>query len=128
MAMTAEQTRAFYPAWAERFAAEREALIALDGKVGDSDLGITMSKGFAAARDAVRRYIHLDVGIGEQFARLFRVGPLHFGDYGGLFLKVLWALLDIFTIIVLGSGVYLWLAKKRVGEKRFFSEAVAPAE
>ncbi|MGR3481218.1 dihydroxyacetone kinase subunit L [Salipiger marinus] len=53
MAMTAEQTRAFYPAWAERFAAEREALIALDGKVGDSDLGITMSKGFAAARDAV---------------------------------------------------------------------------
>ncbi|WP_375204357.1 PepSY-associated TM helix domain-containing protein [Hyphococcus sp.] len=54
--------------------------------------------------------------------------PLHFGDYGGLFLKILWAALDIFTIIILGSGVYLWLAKKRVGEKRFFSEAVAPAE
>lgn len=38
--------------------------------------------------------------------------PLHFGDYGGLPLKILWALLDIFTIIILGSGVYLWLAKR----------------
>lgn len=35
------------------FAAQREALIALDGKVGDSDLGITMNKAFAAACDSV---------------------------------------------------------------------------
>ncbi len=39
--------------------------------------------------------------------------PLHFGDYGGLPLKIIWALLDIVTIIVLGSGFYLWLAKLR---------------
>ncbi|MDX1588283.1 MAG: PepSY domain-containing protein [Oleiphilaceae bacterium] len=39
-------------------------------------------------------------------------GPLHFGDYGGLPLKILWAILDILTIIVLGSGVYLWLARR----------------
>lgn len=38
--------------------------------------------------------------------------PLHFGDYGGLPMKILWALLDIITIIILGSGVYLWLGKK----------------
>lgn len=37
--------------------------------------------------------------------------PLHFGDYGGLPLKVLWALLDVLTIIVLISGLYLWLAR-----------------
>ena len=37
--------------------------------------------------------------------------PLHFGDYGGLPLKILWALLDLITIVVLGSGLYLWLAK-----------------
>ncbi|MFT4172462.1 MAG: PepSY-associated TM helix domain-containing protein [Niabella sp.] len=37
--------------------------------------------------------------------------PLHFGDYGGLPLKIVWALLDILTIIVLGSGVYLWWKK-----------------
>ena len=39
--------------------------------------------------------------------------PLHFGDYGGLPLKLLWAALDLFTIIVLGSGLYLWLGKRR---------------
>jgi dihydroxyacetone kinase-like protein len=32
---------------------KKEFLTDLDGKVGDSDLGITMSKGFAAAADAV---------------------------------------------------------------------------
>ncbi len=39
--------------------------------------------------------------------------PLHFGDYGGLPLKILWALLDLATIVILGSGLYLWLAKRR---------------
>ena len=38
--------------------------------------------------------------------------PLHFGDYGGLPLKIIWALLDIAAIIVLGSGLYLWLARR----------------
>lgn len=44
--------------------------------------------------------------------------PLHFGDYGGLPLKVLWALLDVITLIVLGSGLYLWLARRRQTEAR----------
>ncbi|HWK75878.1 MAG TPA: PepSY domain-containing protein [Povalibacter sp.] len=40
--------------------------------------------------------------------------PLHFGDYGGLLLKILWALLDVIAIVVLGSGVYLWVQKRNV--------------
>jgi uncharacterized iron-regulated membrane protein len=39
--------------------------------------------------------------------------PLHFGDYGGMPMKILWALLDIATIIVLGSGLYLWVKRKQ---------------
>lgn len=35
--------------------------------------------------------------------------PLHFGDYGGLPLKLAWALLDLATIWVLVTGVLLWL-------------------
>jgi len=42
-----------FGAWKSLFAEQREFLIELDGKVGDSDLGITMSKAFAAAFDAV---------------------------------------------------------------------------
>jgi uncharacterized iron-regulated membrane protein len=39
--------------------------------------------------------------------------PLHFGDYAGMPMKILWALLDIATIVVLGSGLYLWLKRKQ---------------
>ncbi len=38
--------------------------------------------------------------------------PLHFGDYGGLPLKILWALFDGVAITVLGSGLYLWAARR----------------
>jgi uncharacterized iron-regulated membrane protein len=43
--------------------------------------------------------------------------PLHFGDYGGLPLKILWALLDLVTIVVLGSGLYLWLSRRTSTEE-----------
>ncbi len=39
--------------------------------------------------------------------------PLHFGDYGGLPLKLLWAALTLFTVHVLATGLYLWLAKRK---------------
>ena len=38
-------------------------------------------------------------------------GPLHFGDYGQIILKIIWAILDIITIFILGTGLYLWLSK-----------------
>ena len=41
--------------------------------------------------------------------------PLHFGDYGGLPLKIVWAILDVLTIVVLASGVYLWWKRLRKG-------------
>ena len=44
---------------------------------------------------------------------LFVSQPLHFGNYGGLPLKVLWAVLDVLAIVVLGSGVYLWVKKRK---------------
>ena len=42
--------------------------------------------------------------------------PLHFGDYGGLPMKVIWALLDVVTIVVLASGLVLWLRRRRSAE------------
>ena len=50
--------------------------------------------------------------------------PLHFGDYGGLPMKLLWALLDLVTVIVLGSGLYLWCKR---GATRPGSSGAAPA-
>jgi len=39
--------------------------------------------------------------------------PLHFGDYGGMPLKIIWAILDILTIVILWTGLYLWLRRRK---------------
>ncbi len=38
--------------------------------------------------------------------------PLHFGDYGGLRLKIAWFLLDFAMIMLLSSGLFLWWRKR----------------
>ena len=57
-----------FSTWRDLFADQREFLISLDGKVGDSDLGITMSKAFAAAAEAVAAE-----GEGAGISKLLRV-------------------------------------------------------
>ncbi|OZI62670.1 PepSY-associated TM helix domain-containing protein [Bordetella genomosp. 11] len=44
--------------------------------------------------------------------------PLHFGDYAGMPLKIIWAVLDVITIIVLATGVYLWIARRKSAAAR----------
>jgi len=39
--------------------------------------------------------------------------PLHLGNYGGLPLKILWALLDLLTIGMLTSGIYGWMIRDK---------------
>ena len=51
--ITASDLIGLFESWKALFAEQREFLIALDGKVGDSDLGITMNKAFAAAAEAL---------------------------------------------------------------------------
>lgn len=41
--------------------------------------------------------------------------PLHFGDYGGLPLKLIWAVLTLATIWVLWTGILLWLRRRPHG-------------
>lgn len=53
--------------------------------------------------------------------------PLHFGDYGGLPMKIIWALLDIATIVVLGSGLVLWAKRKQPRALAAEAGAEAPA-
>ncbi len=53
-----------------------------------------------------------EVGMPWYLRALELSRPLHFGDYGGMPLKVIWILLDLVTIIVLVSGLYLWLSRR----------------
>jgi uncharacterized iron-regulated membrane protein len=53
--------------------------------------------------------------------------PLHFGDYGGMPMKIIWAVLDGITIAVLGSGLYLWYSRRRGVETDEVDALVAEA-
>lgn len=63
-----ENLPALFEALRDVFTAQREALIALDGKVGDSDLGITMNKAFIAAYESVRNNAADPIGKTLQLA------------------------------------------------------------
>ncbi|MCM2459809.1 PepSY domain-containing protein [Pseudomonas sp. CG7] len=51
--------------------------------------------------------------------------PLHFGDYGGRPMQIFWATLDVLTIIVLGSGVYLWVVRRKAAKRATVGAEVA---
>jgi uncharacterized iron-regulated membrane protein len=50
--------------------------------------------------------------------------PLHFGDYGGAPLKIIWALLDLGLIVVLASGIFLWLRKRQPANRSTFPDGL----
>ncbi|GAA4344219.1 hypothetical protein GCM10023144_47730 [Pigmentiphaga soli] len=83
---------------------------------------LTDAKGVTPLTSRMFTPLLVDAGTGEPAAlldmpwylRALELSrPLHFGDYGGLPLKLIWVLLDLATIAVLGSGLYLWLARRR---------------
>jgi uncharacterized iron-regulated membrane protein len=68
--------------------------------------------------DAVTSQHHTSVELPWYLTALLVSQPLHFGDYGGMPMKILWALLDVATLVVLGSGLYLWLARRGRPQER----------
>lgn len=52
--------------------------------------------------------------------------PLHFGNYGGLALKLIWAALDLATIAVLATGLYLWAGRRAIARHRFETRSALP--
>jgi uncharacterized iron-regulated membrane protein len=59
---------------------------------------------------------------------LFLSRPLHFGDYGGLPLKIVWALFDLIAIVILISGLYLWLGRRGASLERRIDELIASGD
>jgi hypothetical protein len=53
--------------------------------------------------------------------------PLHLGDYGGMPLKVIWAIFDLVMIAVLISGLYLWWVRRKL-YKAYFSRILDGGE
>lgn len=89
------------------------------GYSGDHHYGVFM-QGNTAVTERLYRPVLVDAQSGKVTAQpqlpaymtvLLLSQPLHFGDYGSLPLKILWALLDLLTIVVLVSGLYLWFKR-----------------
>ncbi|MGQ4661076.1 PepSY domain-containing protein [Lysobacter sp. F6437] len=89
------------------------------GYSGDHHYGVFMH-GDTPLTERLYRPVLIDARTGELTAQpqlptymtvLLMSQPLHFGNYGGMPLKVLWALLDLLTIMVLASGLYLWFKR-----------------
>lgn len=53
--------------------------------------------------------------------------PLHFGDYGGLPLKLIWAILTLATIWVLWTGLILWFRRSPAKIERRVDEIASGA-
>lgn len=66
-----------------------------------------------------------EVGMPWYLRALELSRPLHFGDYGGMPLKIIWILLDLVTIAVLGSGLYLWLSRRPSAAREAEAELMA---
>ena len=77
---------------------------------GDSPLTARLLKPVLA--DAQSSKLTTSVELPWYLTALLVSQPLHFGDYGGMPMQIIWALLDIVTIIVLGSGLYLWWGRR----------------
>jgi uncharacterized iron-regulated membrane protein len=89
------------------------------GYSGDHHYGVFM-QGNTPLTERMYRPVLIDAATGDLTAQpqlptymtvLLLSQPLHFGDYGKLPLKILWALLDLLTIAVLISGLYLWFKR-----------------
>jgi len=89
------------------------------GYSGDHHYGVFMH-GSTPLTERLYRPVLIDAETGELTARpqlptymtvLLLSQPLHFGDYGAMPLKILWGLLDLLTIMVLVSGLYLWFRR-----------------
>jgi len=107
-----------------------------NGRIGSPHHYLIWTRGNAALTARLFTPVLVDVVSGKLasvvempwYLRTLQVSrPLHFGDYGGLPLKIIWALLDLVTIVVLGSGLYLWLSRRRSPiELRLRQEAATP--
>ena len=100
------------------------------GRGGGSGFEELVREGFERDRELRVLEFGGEVGMPWYLRALELSRPLHFGDYGGMPLKVIWILLDLVTIVVLVSGLYLWLSRRgspiAEAEQELMASHVAP--
>jgi uncharacterized iron-regulated membrane protein len=52
------------------------------------------------------------------FKAILLAEPLHFGNYGGLFLKILWTICALLTFFITANGAWLWWDRRKPKSSR----------
>jgi uncharacterized iron-regulated membrane protein len=68
--------------------------------------------------DAATGEVVRDVALPGYLQAMFLAEPLHFGDYGGLPLKLLWTACNLLTLFLTGNGAWLFFDRRRAQRLR----------
>ena len=83
---------------------------------------LVLLQGHEGIQEKLLRIALVDAGTGElttvedipvYLKAIFLSQPLHFGNYGGLALKLLWTLCTLMTLFITVNGAWLWWAKSK---------------
>ena len=66
-----------------------------------------------------------DVELPAYLQAIFVAEPLHFGNYGGLPLKVLWSVFNVLTLVIVINGAWLFFDRRR---RRFTASITEAAD
>ncbi|NYT67368.1 PepSY domain-containing protein [Pusillimonas noertemannii] len=104
-----------------------ESLMFPDGKYGLPHHYLLWVKGDSPLTSHLFDGVLVDVRTGlvssvlemPWYIRVLQVSrPLHYGDFAGLPLKIIWAIFDLITIFLLASGLYLWVSRRKAARLR----------
>jgi uncharacterized iron-regulated membrane protein len=68
--------------------------------------------------DAHTGEVARDVALPKYLHAMFLSEPLHFGDYGGLPLKLLWSACNLLTLFITANGAWLFFDRRRAQRLR----------
>jgi uncharacterized iron-regulated membrane protein len=68
--------------------------------------------------DAQTGEVARDVELPGYLHAIFLSEPLHFGDYGGLPLKLLWSACNLLTLFITANGAWLFFDRRRAQRLR----------
>jgi uncharacterized iron-regulated membrane protein len=63
--------------------------------------------------DATTGQVTRQLALPAYLQAVFVSEPLHFGDYGGLPLKLLWTTCSLLTLFIVGNGAWLFFDRRR---------------
>ncbi|MEM7360210.1 MAG: PepSY-associated TM helix domain-containing protein [Pseudomonadota bacterium] len=95
---------------------DKNALIEVITASDSENLNVRTHKFTAADGQFVESYGELEQ-LGGAAKVLDLIVPLHFGNFGGIAIKVLWAVLGLSTAFLAISGMMVWVERRTFGSK-----------